>query len=151
MSLKIAVEMIAEEMESVAISWIDADDLNNVCAGDRLKGFARQLRIALKASEHAPMLTPLSTTHSVPLPSAAQHAQMIETARKEFRKEGIPSVVKQLREEEQADPRMVECVGGSFDGTIQPCNPSMPEGAFCRVGNETYKLMGGRLQHHSSV
>lgn len=151
MSLKVAVEMIVEEMESVAISWIDTDDLNNVCAGDRLKGLARQLRIALKASEHAPPLTPLPNSYTVPLPPAAQHAQMIEEARREFRKEGIPPVVKQLREEEQEDPRMVECVDGPFDGTIQPCNPSMPEGAFCKVGNQIYKLSSGRLVYQPST
>lgn len=131
MSLSDAVFAIADELEGAAKYSIGAT-VSGEMVNLILLNFAKQLRIAVKASDS---IKETSTNPSWESPNS-QHARMIATFRKEFRREKEAS--------EQGD-RGVFCVDGPHDGVVVTVDSGMPEGAFTKVGESVYQLVSGKL------
>ena len=125
MALSDAVLEIIVGMEDTADSLTDDITYREVMR--ILKGFARELKVAVKASEN---INP-PPTQTLFQSAGAQHRQMIEAAKEEFRKGKI---------KEEREQRMVCAQGGPANDCLVPVDPNMPVGAFTKIDGATYKL-----------
>lgn len=141
MSLSEVILEIAEEMIR------EADDMKstNGFAWMALRGYAKQLKVAVKAAEGSKEIT--YPTDSIQgggqlfLHPEAQHFQMIEQARKELREQKRKTDL-----QEGGEPRFVVCQGGPADGDTVSVAPDMPTGARTMIDGGVYSLQGKGLE-----
>lgn len=104
-----------------------------------ITSYAKQLRVAVKASSGNQIANPL-VNNPMALNPAAQHALEIEKARSEF-KGKVQSIDKPNPELEAIhDGRMIVCKGGKSDGDTINMPADIPKGAKTFVGGEVYIL-----------
>ena len=139
MSLSEAVLEIAQQME---LELEGRDELHVAI----VKGFARQIRSAVKASQSVAQVR-------------AEHTRGWEDhQRSEVQriKEKLDARVRDSANLEEASRQVVDgrgaiCVGGKEDGTIAPVDPKMPVGAFVSLGDEVYQYREGKLFYHEEM
>ncbi len=143
MSLKDAVLGIAEEMDDHA-----AADTNPIGERHLARMWARQLRTACKAAGDTP--SPGVVGLAAPLmPAAIQHQVMIEKAREEFRQQKERAgLADGITRAQTGGERLVECLEGPFDGTMNPAPEVLEEGAHTLVGGVRYTFREGKLHHN---
>lgn len=133
MALADAIVIIADQMDEEAKDLADIKDAGKSYCAMTLKGFSRQLRTAVKASDGekaaptAPQVAP-----------GLQHFIEIEKARAELREQ------KKRTNLEDAHDNYATCVGGKSDGVLAPI-AFMPVGARTIIDGEVYELNGGKL------
>lgn len=156
MSLTEAISEIAEDMEDEAREFINTSDKS---WAKTLSGFAKQLRIAIKASEEitlATIKTSSSECSHVPRGRGYCHCSAAVTCNicgmcvhcqkpscpsgliiPEFSKTEVnqKAVIQEIHE-----GIMTECIDGPADMTMIPRNPEMPVGAKMMVVSAVYIL-----------
>lgn len=154
MGLKDVLLEMAAEMEETAGRWADAPALNEVLAAQELRGFAKQLRTAVKTAGDATAPVTVDALRAMAEPPEVFNRRMIEQAKAEFRSKKPADLAPAVLAEEgerpgtQGGEQMVECVGGSHDGVAVPNLAGMPNGARRFVpegGDEIYELRAGKL------
>lgn len=133
MALRDAIEDIAQEIEE------DSKNLPSHLgdAMDYLKGYAKQLRRAIKASE-GEFDSPFASSHRL----AAIKEKALEDAR-------IAKSREAQREIEGS--RMVMAADGPHEGTYAPINNSVPEGAALNLMGCRYVVAGNELRYRPEV
>ncbi len=141
-----AVLAVAEAMEQ--------ESVENSLLSKILKGFARELRTAVKASEHIVSFggnagQPLGTAFGVSKdsPSDPRYTEylLVQEERRKIRAEKDSL----LAEELDKIPGGAICVGGPHDGVTTELPPSMPVKASCEVGGVMYTLGPNRELHYN--
>jgi len=141
MSLKDAVTEIADQMEKDLTVEASLDPTAKAI----IRGYARQLRVACKASD--------SPVHAAPVfnPATGGHELGIERAREEFRRRNAergydPSDI----EDRHMGGDYVVLEGGDSDNVTVPYDPTMPDGAKMVVGGQVYfKVKGQKVLRFS--
>lgn len=148
MSLSEAVLTVVEAMEAEAgEKWpcesgsFDVAVMRVAALQKALKSYARELRVAVKAS--AGSAAPPTTGWGSLISPQAQHAQMIDLAREEFRKH------KQRGEaEEGMDGKMVMARGGPCDGTMVNVPNDVTPKMRSIIAGGVYEYGEDNLLHH---
>lgn len=149
MSLAEAVESVAGAMVEFAKEAEDNTNHISLTFAVAIKGFARELRTAIKAAEGTETTNPIQAQLLAASPEA-QHRNMIEKAKAEFRDK--KTQFKKIGQEEESieesfDGRMVNLVGGNSDNTMMQVDPQMPEGAKMPVNRQIYVMKDGALHY----
>lgn len=127
MGLAEAVLDVVTRMEE----WATPDDDQH---SHEVRGFARELRTAVKASEG--MLTRPQNPFEALERKAKEDRMRKELKAKADREEGNT-------------PKSVEIVGGPYDDTWTEVNGSMPVGAYMFVGELRHQLRGDGKLHYA--
>ena len=135
MGLAEAVAVIADAIESDSKSLDEGQLVQRILAG-----YARELRIALKASEPA-----------APLQSVYTFDEVARTALMKRAKQEQDEVA-QLAALAERGPATVELVGGPCDAEMVPADSGMPVGANTFVEGSVYtKQVDGRLHFNEAL
>ena len=126
MSLSEAVLEVASVMQDDAEVFSESGEAE---AARKLRSYAQQLRIAVKASEGQPTVSPMAGM-LLGDTGASQHREMIDKARAEFRSQKA----------EEASERMLELHGGPGDDSLISVSADMPTGAYTLVAGARYQL-----------
>jgi hypothetical protein len=139
MTLSELVLEIAEQMEKDVKELKDEDGSQAMANLRDVLNYAKQLRIAVKASGKDAPAAAVPT-----MAPEAFHAQMVDKARAEFRnKEGeLGKIIK-----EESTPQIFEVFDGPHKGDMLPMPANMPDKAFTLIGAEKYQLRDGKLRH----
>lgn len=141
MALADAVILVAEQMEEEAKDLEGAGDAAGTSyARMTLKGFARQLRTAVKSAEGQQQAQPRQMS------AGEYEAKLMEAARQEARE-----AKRHARMAEEVTSNSVLCVGGPMDETYVPMESGMPVGARTRVGGAVYRLKEDGCLHLDEV
>ncbi|MDE2095728.1 MAG: hypothetical protein KGL39_00595 [Patescibacteria group bacterium] len=136
MSLAGAINDIANGIDEDVQTLVQDDEVNLPVLVKQLRGYAKQLRFAVKASEG---VSPLPLVSQPEVPAFINHRLQIEKAKEEFRKD--PSQIKRITDlEESIEPRLLELVGGASNGDHATVPGNMPIGARTQVNGQVYKL-----------
>ncbi len=146
MSLSEAVLVVVEAMEAEAVEPCEhAAPAEVEILRRALKSYARELRVAIKASAGAtasPPTNPFGLAAGWVSPQA-QHAQAIDQAREEFRKH------KQRGDaEEGLDGKMVEARGGPCEGTFVNVPSDVTPGMKSLIAGGVYQFGEDNILHY---
>ena len=156
-----AILEVAEQMDAEAKDLEGTSDANiaqSMYLRTTLRGYAKQLRLVVKACEGEQVIT------SAPQPATV--AQFMDPGYQNFL--GVEEAKKQLRAEKEriqkeehlgvtADGRplagmVAECVGGPEDGTYTPITPDMPVGAMTLLQNQVYEFRSdGKFYYDAEI
>ena len=151
MSLRIAVTTIVETMEQDIATAAGAVPLAT------FRGYVRELRMALLASQGTDIPTTTSTP-AVREATIADHRILIERAREQLRAErgqpALPADARRVQLEESGAfdggiARMIEAVGGPAAGSLVPTDGNVPEGAHTHLDGGIYTYRDGKWHHGS--
>lgn len=148
-----AVAMIAEEMEREAQDLKEVGDAGSAFCAMTLKGFARQLRVALKSGEGpgtvqmqpqsgpGPLIIP---SHSADLGNLLLHPAGITDPRvaEALKQDQLARQRRRAQTQEGLEPVQRELIGGPGDDvyTLAPVDALMPTGAKVHVNGKVYVL-----------
>jgi len=138
MSLKDVILEIAEEMEEEAKVFIKA---NADFAPVIVKGWAKQLRQAVKASKGDDIVTAenmVTAFMNQPIPRVNVHKPPV--------RDSLESP-----DDMMGGGRMVLCIGGENDGVCAPLDNRAPMGCKTLVGGEVYILLIDDRLHFSAA
>jgi hypothetical protein len=145
MSLHDAVTAVAEGMDERADRWEKIDHLNEQAAAEVLRGFARELRIAIKAAGPSRATPPLA-------PGIGSEESLDATVRANLEKDRAERARRKAEAKEGLDS-FAELIGGPEDEpeagmTTAPVDPDMPVGAFAQVGDRVYQYRKDKKLHY---
>lgn len=144
MSLRDAVLEIADQMQTDSDEWAVSTEPSLIYAF--VRGYIRQLRSAVKASEGESHTQAASDMQWIPGQNNHLSKALAQQA-----KEELQSATSRLHAEEAVGVQgvvMAVLHGGPFDGDTVPLSPDMPKGAKTAIGDAVYQLTeSGELQY----
>lgn len=132
MSLADAVTAIADDMDSV--EW--PSHLGD--AKELVRGFSKQLRLALKAAAGNP---PVAARSDVDF-----HRSQIDKAREEFRKQSHAK-----GQASEVLDRIALIEGGAFSGDSIPVPPHQKDGDIVALGKQEYEYANGIYRYKGEL